>query len=44
MEEDKTTDFTTRPVTIEGVFELKEMKYPDGKHYAIYFLRCRSVK
>jgi len=46
MEEGKTVDFTTRPVTIEGVFELnlEDYKDPDGKHYAIYYLRARRVK
>jgi hypothetical protein len=44
MEENKATDFTTRPVTVEGVFQVKEYKYPDGKHYAIYHLLGRSVR
>lgn len=44
MDEGKTADFTTRPVAVEGRFELKEFKYPDGKQYAIYHLQGRSVK
>jgi hypothetical protein len=46
MEEGKTTDFTTRPVTIDGFFELnlEDYKDPDGKHYAIYYLKARRVK
>lgn len=44
MEAGATTDFTTRPVAVEGVFRIREFKYPDGKYYAIYHLQGRSVK
>lgn len=44
MDEGRTAEFTTRPVTVEGVFEHREFKYPDGKQYAIYYMRARSVK
>ena len=44
MESDKKTDFTTRPITIEGRFDLKEFKDPDGKSLAIYHLRGKNVK
>lgn len=44
MEPGKTTDFTTRPVAVEGLFQVKEFKYPDGKYYAIYHLRGTGVK
>ncbi len=44
MDEGKSADFTTRPVAVEGVFRVKEFKYPDGKQYAIYHLRGQSVK
>lgn len=44
MENGRTAEFTTRPVTVEGVFEHHEFKYPDGKHYAIYYMLARSVK
>lgn len=44
MDEGKSADFTTRPVTVEGVFRVKEYKFPDGKHYAIYHLQGRSVR
>ncbi len=44
MEEGKTADFTTRPVIVEGLFEHREFKYPDGKHFAIYYMRARSVR
>jgi hypothetical protein len=44
LEAGKSTDFTTRPVAVEGVFTVREFKDPAGKHYAIYHLRGRSVK
>jgi hypothetical protein len=44
MDPGKSTDFTTRPVAVEGVFTVREFKDPGGKHYAIYHLRGRSVK
>lgn len=44
LESGKSTDFTTRPVAVEGVFDVREFKDPTGKHYAIYHLRGRSVK
>jgi len=47
-----TTDFTTRPVTVEGTFELDtdEYKYPGGagpkgaSHFAIFRIKGKSVK
>ena len=36
--------FTTRPVAVEGRFTVKEYKYPNGKHYAIYHLDGVKVK
>jgi|GEM_PF-849163 len=44
MEKGTFADFTTRPVAVEGLFEIKELKYPDGKQYAIYHVRGWSVK
>lgn len=44
MEEGKTTDFTTRPITIDGVFDIREEKFPDGTWMAIYHLTAESVK
>ncbi|GIW96360.1 MAG: hypothetical protein KatS3mg110_4401 [Pirellulaceae bacterium] len=44
MEDGKTADFTTRPVIVEGRFEHREFKYPDGKQFAIYYMRARSVR
>jgi beta-lactamase regulating signal transducer with metallopeptidase domain len=45
MEKGKTTDFVTRPIVVEGKFEIKEFKYPDSdKHYAVYQLMATEVK
>ena len=38
-----TADFSTRPVSVEGVFTLKELKL-DGKYLAIYHLDGKDVK
>jgi hypothetical protein len=48
----KTTDFVTRPVTVEGKFQIntEEYKYPGGKgprgasHFAIFEIAGESVK
>lgn len=48
----KTTDFVTRPVTVEGKFEIdtETYKYPDGagpkgaSHFAIFRIKGISVK
>lgn len=37
-------DFTVRPITVEGVFEVKEFLGPDGKHLAIYRMDGESAK
>ncbi|TWT38399.1 DUF3299 domain-containing protein [Blastopirellula retiformator] len=37
-------DFTVRPVTVEGIFEIKEYLGPDGKHLAIYRMEGESAK
>ena len=39
-----TTDFSVRPVTVEGIFTIRELLGPDGKHLAIYHLDGQSVK
>lgn len=44
MEKGKTTDFTTRPVMVKGKFEIEELKFPDGPHYAIYKMTASEVK
>jgi hypothetical protein len=52
MVDGETTDFTTRPVTVEGKFELEPnaYRYPGGKgpkgasHFAVFRIRGKSVK
>jgi hypothetical protein len=50
MAPSKTTDFTNFPVTVEGVFSVEEVKYPDPedetkeKHLAIYHLVADKVR
>ncbi len=44
MESGKSASFTVRPITVEGVFTVREYKGPDGKHLAIYHLKGRSAK
>lgn len=39
-----TTDFTVRPIAVEGEFRLREFKGPDGKPWAIYEVRGYKVK
>jgi hypothetical protein len=39
-----TATFSTRPVSVEGVFSIREIKGPDGKHLAIYHLDGKEVK
>ncbi|HZZ71515.1 MAG TPA: DUF3299 domain-containing protein [Pirellulales bacterium] len=39
-----TTDFTVRPVTVEGTFSIKEIVGPGKKHVAIYHLSGEKVK
>jgi hypothetical protein len=38
------TNYTTRPVAIEGTFEIREFKGPDGTHLAIYHLTADKAK
>ncbi len=38
------TEFTVRPVTIEGTFALKEYKGPDGKVWSIYRMTDVEIK
>jgi hypothetical protein len=38
------TDFTTRPIIVEGKFYLKEYKGPDGKVWSIYRMKEGKVK
>jgi hypothetical protein len=39
-----TTNFSVRPVTVEGIFSIRELIGPDGKHLAIYHLDGQNVK
>ena len=43
MKKGTATEFTTRPITVEGDFYLKEFEGPDGKLWAIYRLRNATV-
>ena len=43
MKKGTATEFTTRPITVEGDFYLKELEGPDGKLWAIYRLRNATV-
>ncbi len=39
------TTFTTLPVSVEGVFSIREVKDPvNGKHLAIYHLDGKEVR
>lgn len=40
----RTTNFTTKPIAVEGVFTLKEYKDLDGKHLAIYHIAGEAVE
>jgi hypothetical protein len=44
MESGKSTSFTVRPITVEGIFTVREYKGPNGKHLAIYHLKGRSAQ
>ncbi len=44
MDEGKATDFTTRPVAVDGVFSIDELHGPDGKCLAIYHLQGQKVQ
>jgi len=44
MDSGKTTDFTTQPVAVEGVFSIKELSNSDGKCLAIYHLHAQKVQ
>jgi hypothetical protein len=43
MGEGKSTDFSVRPISVQGVFRIKPFLGPDGKHLAIYHLDGQSV-
>ena len=44
MKEGATTEFSVRPVAVEGTFSINEVLGPDGKHLAIYHLAGDQVK
>ncbi|MGC4004132.1 MAG: DUF3299 domain-containing protein [Pirellulales bacterium] len=37
-------DYTTKPVAVEGTFEIEEFKNPNGTHMAIYHLAADKVR
>jgi hypothetical protein len=43
MQPGKTTEFSIYPVTVDGIFDVREFVV-DGKHLAIYHLEAESVK
>jgi hypothetical protein len=44
MIDGKTADFTTRPVAVEGVFSIQEVRGPDDRCLAIYHLDGEKVR
>jgi len=44
MRPGRSTDFTIRPVAVEGVFTVRELLDPDGKTLAIYHLDGEAVQ
>lgn len=40
----KSTDFTTRPVAVEGVFTIHELRSPDDQCMAVYHLEAEKVR
>ncbi len=45
MKAPATADFSTRPIAVQGRFEVKELKYPDGSgHLAIYAIEATEAR
>jgi hypothetical protein len=44
MDSGKTTDFTTQPVAVEGVFSIDVLKSPEDKCLAVYHLQAERVR
>ncbi len=44
MEPGKTAEFSIRPVAVEGTFDIREFRGPDGNHLAIYHLTGETVQ
>jgi hypothetical protein len=40
----RSTNFSIRPVAVEGIFQLDELRGPDGRHLAIYALEGEQVR
>jgi hypothetical protein len=40
----KTANFSIRPVAVQGIFRLEELRGPDGTHLAIYTLDGEEVQ
>jgi len=43
MKPGRSTDFTSRPITVEGTFSVREVLDSQGKHLAIYHLQADSA-
>jgi hypothetical protein len=44
MVEGQSAEFTTRPIAVEGVFSIDELRDPEGKCLAIYHLQGEKVR
>jgi hypothetical protein len=44
MQPGKTAEYSIRPVTVDGIFDIQEFRGPDGNHLAIYHLDAQSVQ
>ena len=44
MQQDKTAEFSIRPIAVEGTFDVQEFLGLDGKHLAIYRIEGESAK
>ena len=44
LREGMKSDYTVRPITIEGEFFLKEFKGPDGRDWAVYRMKNTEIK
>jgi hypothetical protein len=44
MDAGKSVSYTLKPVAVTGVFSIRELKDPDGKHLAIYHLAGQSME
>jgi hypothetical protein len=40
----KTAEYSIRPVAVEGIFDIREVRLPDGTHLSIYHLDGESVR